>query len=155
MKTAYLTTLLVLLFSLGCGGGDNGPPLGKVSGKVTLFGKPYPKALVTFSPDGGGPSATSQTDENGDFELWTNGRQGAAVGTHRVSVVTIKEVVKSAPVAATSSNDPAYEAQVFGGPAAYKANKEVKEKIPAKYNTSSELKKEVNSGSNKIELDLK
>lgn len=155
MKTAYLATLLVLLFNFGCGGGDNGPPLGTVTGKVTLYGKPYTKGLVTFTPDGGGPSATSQTDGDGDFELWTNGRKGAVVGTHRVSVVTIKEVVKSAPVAATSSNDPAYEAQVFGGPAAYKANKEEKEKIPAKFNTSSELKKEVNSGSNKIELDLK
>ena len=155
MKTAYFSTLLILLFSIGCGGGDNGPPLSSVTGKVLLYGKPYPKALVTFEPDGGGPAAISQTDENGDFELWTNGKKGAPIGSHRVSVVTIKEVVTTAPVAATSSDDPAYAAQAFGGPSSYKANKEVKEKIPAKYNVSTELKKEVTSGTNKIDLDLK
>ncbi len=155
MKTALFGSLFLLSFIVGCGG-DSGPPLGTVNGKVTLYGKPYPKALVTFTPEGGGPAATSSTDENGDYELWSAGKKGAPIGNHLVSVVTIKEPVKaSEPVAATSSDDPAYAAQVFGGAAAYKADKEEKEKIPAKYNKSSELKHEVKSGSNTINLDLK
>ena len=153
MKTALICSLFLMSFLVGCGG-ESGPPLGAVTGKVTLYGKPYPKALITFAPDGGGPAATSTTDENGDYELWSMGKKGAAVGNHLVTVVTIVEPVSNAPVAATSSDDPAYAAQAFGGTAAYKANSEVKEKIPAKYNKSSELKKEVNSGSNKIDLVL-
>jgi hypothetical protein len=154
MKTALFCSLLMVTFLAGCGG-ESGPPMGKVIGKVTLYGKPYPKALVTFSPEGGGPAATGSTDDNGDFELWTSGTKGAAVGNHLVSVVTIKDPVKTEPVAATSSDDPAYAAQAFGGAAAYKANKDEKEKIPAKYNKSTELKHEVKSGSNKIDLELK
>ena len=155
MKTLLFCSLCLVTFFVGCGG-DSGPPLGTVTGKVTLYGKPYPKAIVTFSPEGGGPAATSTTDENGDYELWSTGKKGAAVGNHLVSVVTISEPVSTAPVAATSSDDPAYAAQSSGGgAAAYKAKKEEKEKIPAKYNVSSDLKKEVKSGSNKIDLDLK
>lgn len=147
--------LLLVAAIVGCGG-DSGPPLAPVKGKLTLYGKPYPKAIITFEPKGGGPAATSTTDENGDYELWSAGRKGAVIGSHKVVVTTIIEAPPAAKsMSETSSDDPAYAAQVLGGPAAYKAVKEQKEPIPAKFNKNSELVHEVTSGANVINLDLK
>ena len=155
MKSSYLLGLLLLVAVVGCGD-SSGPSLYPVKGKLTLYGKPYPKGIVTFTPKEGGPSATSVTDENGDFELWSTGKKGAVMGQHSVSVTTVMEPVKDAgPVAPTSSDDPSYAKQVFGGPASYKAAKEQKDPIPEKYNKSSVLVNEVKSGSNVINLDLK
>jgi hypothetical protein len=153
MKTMKWFALLAIVGVLGCG--DSGPPLSPVKGKVTLYGKPYTKGIVTFTPEGGGPAGASPTDENGDYELWSGGKKGAVIGKHKVSVTTIMESKKTAPPpGATSSNDPGYSA--FGDTSEYKAvEKEKKEPIPAKYNTATELVKEVNSGSNTIDLELK
>jgi len=155
MKTAIILTFALLSFAAGCGG-DGGPPLAPVTGKVTLYGKPYPNAIVSFSPVGGGPAATSSTDQNGDYELWSAGKKGAAIGNHKVSITTIKEPVKTTSFSDIRSDDPRYAAEVASGSgaAAYKVKEEM-EKIPAKYNTATELSKEVNSGSNKIDIDLK
>ncbi len=152
-----LYSLLVVGFAVtfvGCGG-DAGPPLAPVKGKVTLYGKPYTKGIVTFSPEGGGPSATSRTDENGDYELWSAGKKGAAIGKHKVSVTTILEQPTTTAPSDMKSDDPNYAAQALGGPASYKAAKTVKEPIPEKYNKNTELKFEVNSGSNEIIIELK
>ncbi len=108
--------LLVVGFAVtfvGCGG-DGGPPLAPVKGKVTLYGKPYTKGIVTFSPEGGGPSATSRTDENGDYELWSAGKKGAAIGKHKVSVTTILEQPTTTAPADMKSDDPNYAAQASG-----------------------------------------
>ena len=155
MKSAFFLTLFLLAFSAGCG--DSGPPLGAVTGKVTLYGKPYPNAIVSFTPEGGGPAATSSTDQNGDFELWSAGKKGAVIGTHKVSVTTVKEVKETKSMAEVRSDDPAYAASLAesSSNAAYKAAANEKEKIPAKYNVNTELSKDVTSGTNKIDLDLK
>ena len=155
MKSAFFSTLFLLAFSAGCG--DSGPPLGEVSGKVTFFGKPYPNAVVSFTPEGGGPAATASTDQNGDFELWSAGKKGAVIGKHKVSVTTIKEVKETKSMAEVRSDDPSYSASLAesSSNAAYKAAANEKEKIPAKYNVNTELLKDVTSGKNKIDLDLK
>ena len=154
MKTVILLTFSLLSFAAGCGR-DGGPPLAPVNGKVTLYGKPYPNAIVSFTPEGGGPAATSSTDQNGDYELWSAGKKGAAIGKHKVSVTTIKEPVKTTSFSDVRSDDPRYAAEIAaGGAAAYKV-KEEKEKIPAKFNKDTELSMEVTSGTNKIDLDLK
>lgn len=151
----FLSGAVVCLALLGCG--PSGPELGTVKGKVTLYGRPLPNALVTFEPEGGGPVGTSPTDEEGNFELYSAGRKGAQVGNHRVVITTIRPPAQAdaaQEAAARSSDDPAYMAQAHGGPAQYKKAEEFKEKIPAKYNTNTELKKEVKSGSNEINLEL-
>ena len=57
---------------VGCSGG---PKFAPVSGVVTLDGKPYPKAVVSFQPVGteGNPNpgrgSSAYTDENGRFVL--------------------------------------------------------------------------------------
>lgn len=152
----FLSGAVMCLALMGCG--PSGPDLGTVKGKVTMFGRPLPNALVTFEPTDGGPVATGPTDEEGNYELFSAGRKGAKVGPHRIVITTIQppqEADNSQEALARSSDDPAYMAQALGGPAQYKKAEEFKEKIPAKYNTNTELKEEVKSGSNEFNFDLK
>ncbi|XZE36734.1 hypothetical protein SH501x_002318 [Pirellulaceae bacterium SH501] len=149
---------LILVASISIAGcGDSGPALAPVKGKVMMYGKPYAKGLVVFEPIGGGPAGTSRTDENGDFEIWSAGKKGAMIGDHKVVVTTIMDApVEAAPVAPTSSDDPAYMAQASGNNMAqYKAAEKIKEPIPAKYNKNSELKCSVPSGGTQFDIDIK
>src|SRR5688572_21672020 len=76
----------------GCGGG---PKMAKVMGVVTLDGKPYPNALVSFQPIGTaddpnpGEGSVGRTDENGRFDLYCDAKRGAVVGKHRVRITTV------------------------------------------------------------------
>src|SRR5690606_27047316 len=74
---------------VGCGGTD-GPPLGSVSGRVTLDGQPLANAVVQFQPTGAdGTYSAGRTDEDGYYQLrYTRDRYGALIGSHRVSVST-------------------------------------------------------------------
>ncbi len=80
----------LLLAVLGCGRGDR-PPLGTVSGTVTLDGEPLAGAVVMFETEGV-PASTSITDETGHYELtYLRDIRGAAVGIHTVRIATIAE----------------------------------------------------------------
>jgi hypothetical protein len=133
-----LTPLCVVLFGsalAGCGGGPAGPELGAVSGKVTLDGQPLPNATVVFQPDNGRAS-TATTDASGNYALqFSADEQGAVVGKHTVRILTYE-----APFDDQGKPAP-------GAP----------EKVPTKYNTETQLKVEVTSGSNEhnFELDSK
>ncbi len=90
MKTIpYLLSCVTCLCVLGCGAG--GPPTAKVSGVITLDGKPLPDIRVTFQPDNKseemqGMGSYGLTDANGNFELKLSDSQapGAVVGGHTV-----------------------------------------------------------------------
>ncbi len=111
----------------GCGSGD-GPKVGKVSGKVTLDGKPLAGALVTFMPEKG-RSSSGRTNDAGQYELsYTFEQMGAAVGKHSVRITTATTDNAESPVA--------------------------QEKLPAKYHRDTELKAEVKPGSNKVDFEL-
>jgi hypothetical protein len=65
----------------------------RVSGVITLNGKPYPNCMVQFLPEAGRGNATpgrgsvGHTDENGRFTLKTvDGVVGAAVGKNLVQI---------------------------------------------------------------------
>lgn len=63
----------------GCGRGDL-PPLGTVSGTVTLDNAPLSGVIVNFKPEEGRP-ATATTDEQGRYTLaYTYGVTGTKVG---------------------------------------------------------------------------
>lgn len=71
----------------GCS--DDGLKLGRVSGKVTLDGKPVPKAFITFDPQFEGRPSMAKSDEYGAYELRFNStRWGALVGEHHVRIST-------------------------------------------------------------------
>ena len=57
-----------------------------------MGGKPLANVGVTFLPEGTGPIATANTDENGEFNLRTvKPGDGAPIGTHRVVVGAAEE----------------------------------------------------------------
>ncbi|HVL14268.1 MAG TPA: hypothetical protein VM529_16980 [Gemmata sp.] len=93
MRTLFAAGLaLAAAAAAGCGGG---PKIAEVSGVVTLNGKPYPNAVVSFQPVGSnanpnpGRGSVAETDENGRFKLvYDGGESGAIVGKHRVRIFT-------------------------------------------------------------------
>ena len=66
----FNATLLSLsfVFLSACGGGSDTPPLGTVTGVVTLDDKPLSDAEVTFQPEKGRPSL-GKTDSEGNYTL--------------------------------------------------------------------------------------
>jgi hypothetical protein len=86
----YLGAALLALTFAGCGGSDR-PPMGKVSGVVTLDGVPVPNASVMFIPAAGGRPASGITDASGHFQLKTFEKDdGALLGEHKVTVTCVE-----------------------------------------------------------------
>ena len=96
LKLALAGGLLATM--IGCSGGGSAP----VSGVVTVDGKPYSDAVVTFQPMGDpknpnpGRGSSAETDENGRYVLKIDGdEEGAVVGKHRVRIMTKGNNVQS------------------------------------------------------------
>jgi hypothetical protein len=123
------TLLFASLALIGCG--NDGPPLGRVSGTVKLNGEPLGEASIEFQPDEGSPSY-GLTDEDGEYELlYTTDRKGAMLGKHTVRISTYKAL-----------------------PSEDGSRKEVPELVPAEYNAESTLVREVESGGQTMDFDL-
>ena len=124
--------LILGVVASGCGGSDDTPELGTVSGTVTLDGDPVPNANVSFTPVEGGRPSAGTTDEDGYYELmYSLNNPGALPGEHRVGITT----------ATTVTNEAGDDV-------------EVPEKIPAQYNTETELTKKVEPTSQTIDFEL-
>lgn len=127
---AFVLLLVVCPLLFGCGGG---PPLGQVSGKVTIGGNPVPEATVTFQPVGSGRPSSAITNESGEYSLkYTADLDGALVGEHIVDISTAKVYE---PIMDESER------------------KVIPEKFPETFNVDSELKVEVKPGSNVFNFD--
>lgn len=124
--------LCCLMPAIVAGCSDGLPPLGKVSGQVTLDGKPLPGADVFFVPESGIQSY-GRTDEQGFYKLSyvsKKGREaGAVIGKHRVSINTL-----------SPQRD-------IGAPPP--------KTIPPCYNTQTTLVAEVKPGTNQFDFSLK
>ena len=93
---------VVLACSAGCGrrGVD---PTAKVTGTITVRGKPAKGLLVTFFPERGRPG-TGVTDRDGRFSLSTFSKDdGAVVGPH---VVIVDEAYLDKPPPMTTTRLP-------------------------------------------------
>lgn len=142
IKFAFLCMTL-MLFTIGCGGGapNDRPDLGTVSGKVTLDGKPAPNVIVTFYPDEGRPSS-GKTDDSGMYTLqYTADSPGAKVGNHKVQI-SVPETTTGEEGGEGGEAEPA------------EAMPPDWVKIPAKYNTETELTAQVEAGENTKDFEL-
>ena len=102
---------LMLGAVVGCGG--EGSKYVPVSGVVTINGKPYAKAMVSFQPEGGagniapGRGSSGITDGQGRFTLKTDdGHDGALVGSHAIKIRTQGESVGYDPQVGSSDSAP-------------------------------------------------
>src|SRR5690606_26876095 len=77
---------LVVATLHGCSSGASDvPPLGTVTGKVTLDDQPYAGVRVIFQPVEGGRTSDAMTGEDGRYRLiYSTTEYGAKVGMHRV-----------------------------------------------------------------------
>ena len=93
MRRKPLVAILVPLYLLavaGCGG-SNRAETRKISGTVTLDGRPLTKGHVLFVPERG-RAAKGPIQSDGTYTLGTYGSaDGAVLGTHRVAVVCREE----------------------------------------------------------------
>jgi hypothetical protein len=134
---------LVLVVLFGCS--SKSYKVAQVSGRVTLDGKPLPKASVTFAPmaskenQNPGPTSHGLTDADGRFTLiFDTSTTGSVVGKCRVYITTLQ-------------TDPAADERDAGGPV-----KRVRDKVPEKYNQKTELVYDVPAGgTDKANFDLK
>jgi len=88
--------LMGLALCLGCGYSPDLPPLAKVTGTVTLDGKPLTRGSVQFVPDESkgitGPPSVGAIGPDGTYTMTTAGVSGAIVGWHKVAVEARQEV---------------------------------------------------------------
>jgi hypothetical protein len=120
----FLAFLLFFGLLAGCNRSTR-PKLGLVHGRVTLDGNPLANATVCFMPEGQGRTSTAFTDNDGMYSLiYIRDVAGAAVGWHIVRITT-------------------------GDIRTHKP-----ELAPARYNTKSELRKEVAAGENAFDFPL-
>ena len=105
---------------------ESGPEVAPVTGVVTLDGRPLAFADVTFQAEGKSPGV-GRTDKDGRYELmYKRGVVGAPIGPNRVSITTSSELVRNPP------------------------------RIPARYNTESELTREILAGEDNVfDFELK
>ena len=81
---SYVFVLISMFLLVGCG--ESVSPANKVTGVVTVGGKPIEGATVIFEPSEG-RSATGITDAKGEFTLTTHEEgDGAVEGTHKVAI---------------------------------------------------------------------
>ena len=135
------------MFVVGCGNG-----LTAITGKVTMDGKPLPNAIVTFFPANGGSSATGKTDDTGTYKLIGVLGEGLTPGSYKVAVTTAQTTV--AESSDIDMNSPEYLAMSSGVGMESVKTSAPKEPIPAKYNSSTELVKEITTGTSQIDLAL-
>ena len=125
---------MLCMVCIGCGG-DTGPELSFVSGKVTLDGKPLAKVSLQFTPEQetGSPSYGA-TNADGEYELlFSTNRSGAMPGKHRVEITAVEPEVDQ-------------EGKLIDSASIVK--------IPTKYSVPGTLSADVHSGSNTIDFAL-
>lgn len=150
-RVALFVAACLLAACIGCSGAA-GPQTGRVSGRITLNGKPLAGANVNFDlKEGKSPRvATGVTDSDGRYTLSTFGKDdGAVLGKH---VVWITMPQKGEAI---DPNNPTAEyGQMMSGVAV--GAKPDTGGIPAKYTRkeTSDLIREVKAGTNEINIDL-
>ena len=120
-----ITCAIAASLILGCSPSPR-PPLGRVSGTVSLDGKALANATVRFTPAGPGRTAEGFTDTAGRYELrYLRDIPGANVDRHTVRITTANEATGD------------------------------RELLPHRYHSRSQLEARVASGTNVLDFDLR
>lgn len=130
----------------GCGGHDFGPT-GKITGRLTLEGKPMaPGHAVSFMQPEKGFLAFGFTDGEGNFSVGSWNEGNMPIGKYSVMIAP---PAAAAPAVAPTA-DEAFENPELVDP-------KLSSVFPVKYRdiTTSGLEFEVVAGDNKFEVDLK
>ena len=89
LTTLHRRLAVAILHVAAAGGCSSKIRLAEVGGSVTKAGKPQKNVWVQFAPAKGGRPAEGRTNGEGRYKLdYSRGRQGAPLGTHRVTVMT-------------------------------------------------------------------
>ncbi|HVK15727.1 MAG TPA: carboxypeptidase-like regulatory domain-containing protein [Fimbriiglobus sp.] len=147
-----------LLTAAACGG--SAKPV-KVSGRISLDGKPLPGATVVFTPaDGNGNIASGRTNSDGEFRLTTfSTDDGAVPGDYKITV-KIDEVPNMPGGGNPMQMNEAQKREFFMRNSPKQREAEEKKKkadsvVPAAYRdiTKTPLKQRV-PADGKVEIDL-
>jgi len=153
-RSLKFSLILLTVFCFGCSGSGTEVELGKVTGVVTMDGKPLADAVVIFIPENGNPS-TAQTDAAGKYELAHRGNaMGAIPGKHKVRITTGQPAAPAVDPDADMSNVTPTTGAGFEEAGTPKGKAAKKEPIPAKYNTNTTLTAEVKAGENTFDFKL-
>jgi len=118
-------TIVVAFLILIAGCGKSGPQIAPVHGRIKLDGQPLAGADIRFQPDGPERPSVGRTDGEGHYTLmFKRGQPGAIVGPHTVRIWVSPEVVRNPPI------------------------------IAARFDTKSELLREVKLGDNEFDFDV-
>jgi hypothetical protein len=123
-----------LCLAIGCGRNDV-----TVRGTVKLDGAPVEQGSISFFPTPGttGPVAGGQIS-GGAYTI--TGSKVPAIGSHRIEIRSSRKTGKMVPAGSPAPPGSMVE--------------EIAEAIPARYNSSSTLEREMMSGKNSLNFDL-
>jgi hypothetical protein len=86
--------ILVSFLTSGCEDGAN-QPTAIVIGHVYYKNRPLTSGIIVFSPDAErgckGELATADIQPDGSYSLKTNNRQGAPIGWHRITILSLDD----------------------------------------------------------------
>lgn len=152
-RWGLLLGCLVCLMLGGCG---RGLSLGKVSGRVTVAGKPVTSGTIMFHPESeNAPAAVGAIGPDGTYTLTTvKAGDGAVVGSHRVTIQATT-VGEGSLVEAKSLEQEMELARMPPGRKVLVPGK-VTWVVPEKYSQlqTSTLAAKVESGSNKLDFEV-
>lgn len=139
-----LTVWLLIVSACGCGR-PPGPERAEIKGTVTLDGEPLEQGGLQLFPAEGtqGPTAGSQI-VNGKYHVARE--KGPVLGTYRVVITSVRKTGKKVPLGPESLSPHAPPTAMVD---------DVEQYIPARYNKQSELRAEIESGTNEVNFQLK
>lgn len=136
-RAAYsLLSLALTIGPVGCSHKLDDRPRVAVAGTVTMDGQPLPEAVITFSPAGTASNdATAVTWEINDGAFSIPREDGPVPGSYKVSISHAEMKGVEAKGKGRNKKVTLERSKVIGP-----------EKIPARYNTATELKADIPSG---------
>lgn len=139
-RSRYMLAVVPVLIVAGIMGCGEAPPKRiAISGTVKLDGQPVERGSINFIPEAGSPNLPAGGEiKAGEYNLTADA--GPSAGKYRVEIRWSKPTGKKVEM-----GSPAPKGTMID---------EVKEAIPAKYNTQSTLEREIGSEESTVDFDL-